>query len=113
MAKLEEFYTGDADDEKLTRKAAANLGLQESVEGTATWVFNERFEIVVERSEVKNSHSKYIWIGSKYRGKPSPYIAPANLRSTARPCQPGESPVSTLFTAILKTATSNSHQQSY
>lgn len=106
MAKLEEFYLNNDNDGNKTLKAAPNLGLQggkDTVAEIKTWVFNEDLQIVVkDNGQVLQSDStkKYVWLGKKYTGKPSPHIAPCNLGSRARPCSPDETPLATLFTAI-------------
>ena len=75
--------------------AAANVGLQPS---SSTCVFNDSFQI---KPDDQNGKS-YVWIGRKYCGKPSHYIAPAIMSSNARPLGPGEKPLQRLIMAITK-----------
>ncbi len=92
MLKVEEYYLNSVNRDTYT--AAGNIGIQP---GSGTWVFNESFQI---QSADSDDNKKYLWLGRKYHGKPSQYIAPAIMASNARPLIPGEKPLQRHYTAI-------------
>ena len=51
---------------------------------------NETFQVTYKAGDMqKEEDKKYLWLGNKYHGKPSPYIAPSSLASNAMPPEVG------------------------
>lgn len=90
MQKMDQYFMGPQCTKKL--KSARNVGQQPK---STTWVFNDKFTYTLQADSaaVDDEATEYVWLGDKYYGKESDFIAASSLTSSAVPLKQGSMPL--------------------